>query len=91
LEEATRLEPGHARAWYNLGLARSALGRPEAALEALVRAESLDPHAAEFPYARATVLARLGRMEEARRAAERALELNPGFTEARRLLQSLGR
>jgi tetratricopeptide (TPR) repeat protein len=91
LEEATRLEPGHARAWYNLGLARSALGRPEAALEALVHAESLDPHAAEFPYARATVLARLGRMEEARRAAERALELNPGFTEARRLLQSLGR
>ncbi|MCX8091139.1 MAG: tetratricopeptide repeat protein [Verrucomicrobiae bacterium] len=46
---------------------------------------------AEYPYARATVLARLGRVEEARRAAQRALEIHPRFAEAQALLQHLGR
>ena len=91
LEETVKLDPQFARAWYNLGLALSAQEKAEAALEALVRAESLDANSAQIPYARATILARLGRREEARRAAQRALELQPSFREAAELLQALGR
>ncbi|MSU60088.1 MAG: tetratricopeptide repeat protein [Pedosphaera sp.] len=91
LEEAVKLEPQFARAWYNLGLAFSAQEKTSDALNALIRAESLEPNSAQIPYARATILARLGRVEEARTAAARAVELNRGFSEARQLLQSLGR
>jgi tetratricopeptide (TPR) repeat protein len=91
LAEAVRLDPSFARAWYNLGLAQSALNQPEPAIESLLRAESLDATSPMFPYARATILARLGRVEEARLVARRALELRPGFAEAQQLLQALGR
>jgi len=89
LEEALRRDPGHSRAWYNLGLARDALGQPEGALEALVRAESLNLRDPQLPYARATVLGRQGRTAEARDAARRALEIDPGFAPARQLLDHL--
>jgi predicted RNA polymerase sigma factor len=72
-----------------LGLAQSALNQPDAAIDSLVRAESLDANSATIPYARATVLARLGRVKEARAAAQRSLEIDRNFTEARQLLQSL--
>lgn len=91
LEEAVKLEPQFVRAWYNLGLAYSGQGRMDQALDALVRAESLESSSAQIPYARATVLARLGRTAEARAAAQRAVELDGNFSEARQLLQSLGR
>ena len=35
LEKAVRLDPHHARAWFNLGLARNSLGPGDPALEAL--------------------------------------------------------
>lgn len=89
LEEAVKLDPQFARAWYNLGLACSAAGDSESALNALLRAESIDPTSAMPPYARATILARLGRAVEARVALRRALELQPDFSEARSLLESL--
>jgi tetratricopeptide (TPR) repeat protein len=89
LEQATRLDPRHARAWFNLGLARNALGQTDAALDALIRAESLAPNDPQIPYARATILAHVGRQPEARVAAGRALELNPGYADARRLLEEL--
>lgn len=91
LEESVKLEPTFARAWYNLGLAYSAQEKSEPALNALVRAESLDARSPQFPYARATILARLGRLDEARVAARRALELQPTYREAAELLQALGR
>ena len=84
-----KLEPNYGSAWYNLGLAYSAQEQPERALEALVRAESLNPLSARIPYARATILVRLGRIEEARTAAQHALELQPDMTESMVLLQSL--
>lgn len=89
LERAVRLDPRHARAWYNLGLTRNALGQTEAALEALLRAEALAPNDPQIPFARATILARLGRIAEARAAAERAVEMNPGYTEAQKLLEEI--
>lgn len=91
LEQAVKLEPRFGRAWYNLGLAYAAQENPEAAVDALLRAESLDARSAQIPYARATVLARLGRVDEARRAAQRALELQPGHPQAQGLLQALNR
>ena len=89
LREAVKLDPKHARAWYNLGLAENSAGKTEAALAALVQAEAADPSDARAPYARATILAQVGRTAEARAAANRALEIEPGFTAAAQLLQSL--
>jgi Flp pilus assembly protein TadD len=89
LEQAVKLDPHHARAAYNLGLARNASGDTAGALEALQAAAAADPHDAQIPYARATILARLGRMDEAGAAVRRALKLNPRFTEASALLQTL--
>jgi tetratricopeptide (TPR) repeat protein len=89
LEEAIRLDPRHHRAWYNLGLARNAQGEPEAAVEALARAESVESNDPRIPYARATILVRLARYEEAKTATRRALELAPQYPAARNLLDSL--
>jgi tetratricopeptide (TPR) repeat protein len=89
LQEAVRLNPRHAGAWRNLGLALAAKEDLAGALEALVRAESIDSNDPRIPYARATVLVRLGRVSDARTAAARALELRPDYPEARELIQSL--
>lgn len=89
LEETVKLDPQFSRAWYNLGLAYSQNGQPSRALDALIRAESIDALSARIPYARATILARLGRNREASIEARRALEIDPGFSDAAALLQSL--
>jgi Flp pilus assembly protein TadD len=89
LEQAVKLDPQMARAWYNLGLAYAAQGKTGSALDALVRAESLDAQSAQIPYARATVLAQLGRVSEARQATQRALEIQPGHPQAQELLRLL--
>jgi tetratricopeptide (TPR) repeat protein len=91
LAAAVRLDPLHASAWYNLGLAQNSLEQPETAVESLLRAEAVEPEDARIPYARATILARLGQTKEARRAAMRSLELEPSSTEAKALVESLGR
>ena len=89
LEEAAKLDPQFSQAWYNLGLAYSSSGQPERALDALARAESADATSPRIPYARATILAQLGRVSEARAAARRALEIQPSYSDATQLLQSL--
>jgi tetratricopeptide (TPR) repeat protein len=91
LEEAVRLDARHGRAWYNLGLARNGAGESERAIEALLRAEELLPADPRIPYARATILARAGRLSDAKLAASRALEINPGFADARVLLDQISR
>ena len=88
---AVRLDPRHSRAWFNLGLARNTQGQSEAALEALLRAETLAPDDPQIPYARATILARLDRKPEARVALERALALSPNYADAQRLIEELSR
>lgn len=88
-ESAVKLAPNHAQAWYNLGLARSAAGQPQAAIEALLHAESADATDPRAPYARATILARQGKLEEARSAAQRALANQPDYAPARELLRRL--
>ncbi len=90
LQAAVQIDPMHARAWYNLGLAQNSMGHPEQALAALLRGEGAAPRDPRIPYARATILARVGRVAEARQAAQRALEVQPGYNDARALLQNLG-
>ncbi|PWU08203.1 MAG: ammonia-forming cytochrome c nitrite reductase subunit c552 [Verrucomicrobia bacterium] len=87
LEKAVALDPRHARAWYNLGLARNARGQSQEALDALVRAESISSGDPQIPYARATILLALRRIQEAETAARRALELDPGYADARALIE----
>lgn len=89
LEKAVQVDPRHARAWYNLGLARNETGDAARAIEALFRAESADARDPRIPYARATIHTQLGDYASARSAAGRALELEPGYGEARQLLNSL--
>ena len=89
LETVVQLDPRHSDGWYNLGLAQNTLGETEAALESLLQAEVIDPRQAKIPYARATILAHLARNKEAANEAEKALALNPGFSEARALLEAL--
>ena len=89
LETAVKLEPRHVLAWYNLGLAQNAFGKTEAAIESLLRAESLAADDARIPYARATILAQSNRPREAAAAARRALEIDPRFDQARQLLDLL--
>lgn len=89
LAAAARLEPRHAATWYNLGLAQNSLGQPDSAIESLSHAETADSEDPRIPYARATILARAGRNKEAINAVRRALEINPSFTEAAELFQTL--
>jgi tetratricopeptide (TPR) repeat protein len=89
LETAVRLDPKNAGAGYNLGLARNAAGDPAGAIRALLAAESGDPYDPRIPYARATIHAQLGQLNEAALAARRALEIDPGFTDAKTLLNQL--
>ena len=90
LVKAVQLYPRHPRAWYNLGLAHNGMNQPEAAIAALLKAESVAPNDPEPPYARATILYGLRRIPEAVEAAQRALEIQPGYTPARTFLQELG-
>jgi len=86
-----QLDPGYARAWYNLGLAYNGGNQPQRAIAALRQAESADPNDAKIPYARATIHAQLGQKKEAIKAAARALQLRPDYAEARQLIGALAR
>jgi tetratricopeptide (TPR) repeat protein len=89
LEKTVQLDPKLARAWYNLGLIYNGENQIDKALDALLRAESIESRVADIPYARATILLNAGRNGEARSAALRALEINPNYTLARQLLDSI--
>lgn len=91
LKQSVELDPRFARGWYNLGLAYNSCGKTQEAIESLVRAESIDDHSPDIPFARATILARLGRADQARAAARRALEIQPAYTQATQLLEMLSR
>ena len=53
---ATDLEPYHAQAWSNRGVALAHLGRADEALESRARALALDPHHQQARDARAQLL-----------------------------------
>ena len=65
LARAVEIDPGHARAWYDLGLVRERRGAPGPGLEAIDEALRLSPEEPDFLLARASLLRRLGREREA--------------------------
>ncbi len=77
LAEGTRLTPGKAAAWFNLGFAREALGRREQAIEAFSEAVRLDRLLDRAWYGMGMCHAALGRHEEAAKALEEAATLQP--------------
>jgi tetratricopeptide (TPR) repeat protein len=91
LEQTVKIDPHHARAWYNLGLARNAKGDALGAIDALKHGEQANPEDGGIPYARATIHARLKQLDEAREAAMKAVQLDPSNQDAIQLMGSLQR
>lgn len=86
LDEAVRLVPGDAKAWFNLALTRQKLGRADAARQALVRARALAPD--DVPTLRALALAEIERADWVAAVAllVEAVEREPADAELRLLL-----
>ena len=81
-EQAIRLDPGSADAYYNLGGALQELGRLEEALDAYKQAIRLRPNDVEAYNHQGGVLMRLGRLEEGLVAVEQAIHLDPNYSSA---------
>ena len=58
------------------------LGEVDAALKALSKAEEVEPHIADYSYAKATIYYELRQFDQARHALERTLEINPNHQQA---------
>lgn len=82
LAEACRRAPSLAQAWYDRGLAASALRRLEEARQCYERAIALHFNYAEAHNNLGLVQEALGRPDEAMQAYERALAIRPGYTGA---------
>jgi tetratricopeptide (TPR) repeat protein len=80
LREAIRLDPGFAKAHFQLGTVLEDLQKPEAALEELKQAAQLDPAYAEPHMALARVYHRLGQEASAREEVKTYLSLHPHST-----------
>ncbi len=89
LEALTAARPQWAGPWFNLGLARLALDRPEPALAALEAARVRRPQDPRIHVARGVALRRLGRLREAEAAYREALRLAPDWAPAHRNLAIL--
>jgi tetratricopeptide (TPR) repeat protein len=82
LEEAIKLDPGYARAWYNKSLALHVLARYEEALAACEQLIRLEPGNAKAYYQKGYVLNSLNRYEEALQVLEQALCLDLKYAAA---------
>ncbi|MFL5588082.1 MAG: tetratricopeptide repeat protein [Ktedonobacteraceae bacterium] len=76
-EQALRLDPNLASAYYNKGKALLDLNRPEEALAAFEQALRLDPNLTSAYHGKGAALWELKRPEEALAAFEQALRLDP--------------
>lgn len=82
IERALRLQPAHAAAHCNRGLALDALAQCEAAVSSYDHALALQADFAEAHYNRGNALHKLGRYAEAVSSHDRALLLRPNLAEA---------
>ena len=69
--------PGHAGAWFNLGVIISILGRYKDALVFLDTALELDPEDAIIWYTKGLILEKIDRSNEALKCMDKALKLDP--------------
>ena len=80
--EAVRLDPGNAEAYYHQGYTLCRLHKLEAALEANDRSLQIRPGFAQAYNNRAYILSSLGKLDAALEAVDRALALVPNFDDA---------
>ena len=80
--EAIRINPESAEAYYNRGTTKDLLGRHEEALEDYNEAIRINPESAEAYYNRGTTKDVLGRHEEALEDYNEATRVNPQFAQA---------
>ncbi|MGQ0701241.1 MAG: O-linked N-acetylglucosamine transferase, SPINDLY family protein [Panacagrimonas sp.] len=81
-EQALKLQPGYAKAHYNLGLVEADTGAWERALICFDAALQNEPGYVRALVARAGVLSQLGRNDEAQRDYTTALAYEPGHEQA---------
>lgn len=82
LDEALRLDPGYARAYYNKSLVLHELNRYEEALATCEQCIRLEPGNAKAYYHKGYILNSLNRYEEALQALEQGLRLAPDYAPA---------
>jgi tetratricopeptide (TPR) repeat protein len=80
LREAIRLDPGFAKAHFQLGTVLESLEEPKAALEELQEAARIDPTYAEPHMALARLYHKLGQESSAREEVKTYLRLHPSST-----------
>ncbi len=88
LEGLTGLDPNDAQNWIMLNACHLALGRPEPALAAILRAGDGEPGESERMLARAATLAYLGEVPRAQSLVD-SLHLDPALSSMQRLLYPL--
>lgn len=81
-DRALEIEPRHAEALCNRGIAFRMLGQPQRALEDYDRAIAADPGSFNAHTLRGVLLAAMNRQAEARAAYDRALALKAGYPAA---------
>ena len=90
LRKVVKINPGHDRAWYNLGLLLAGQNKLNEAIECLLRAEQLNPREISYPYARATIHLRKGQKMEAFEACRNCLGIDRNYQPAMNLLRQIG-
>jgi tetratricopeptide (TPR) repeat protein len=87
--QAIKLKPDYADAHYNMGIAYYSQGALDKAIEHYTAATAVSPNDTEFHYNLGVAYMDLGETDLARREFETTLRLDPGFSEARMLLQKI--
>lgn len=88
-ELATRVHPGHARAWNNLGVARARQGDDDAARRAYEQALELEAHIQSAHLNLVALYLRTGELDLAARHLDAARRLDPRNPQIERLSESL--
>jgi len=81
-EKVLAINPDYHEAWYNRGVALSALGRKEEAIQSYDKAADIKPDYHEAWYNRGGALDDLGRKEEAIQSYDKAVDIKPDYHEA---------
>jgi len=90
LRKVVKLNPGHDRAWYNLGLLVAGQDKLDEAINCIYRAEQINTSVPDYPYARATLHLRKGQKMEAFEACRNVLGIDRNYQPALNLLRQIG-
>ncbi len=81
-EKALALDPGYAEALDQLVLMDVAAGKPEAALERVLRQARIAPDSFEIQFILGSLYLKMNRPDDAKAAFTKALAINPGYARA---------